>query len=298
MLEIRREGNELVGVIVQEGRAATGGRAEVFAPDSVQWAVDGIDLLPEHLATSEVKAIPERQADGRISIRATATDALKRAYADGRRYLSVEFHSLREVRTRGGIREIQKAIVIAAAMVKIPEYNMAHAEIRQGGFTLRSLIPTFLDLSCSCSGFDCDFAFFDDDSMDAMYESIDNASTARPIVSAFKDFGSVLGSANKGSVRAVRTRQGMDVEIDVPVSQAGEAVEEAIESSGVITRPYIDSRASEYTKDGRVARYGSKTFLRGVIVSSPPERTGWAESEIVEGRGALVIPSRKRRIWL
>ena len=135
--------------------------------------------------------------------------------------------------------------------------------------------------------------------MDAMYDSIDNASTARPIVAAFRDFGSVLGSAAKGSVRAERTQQGMNVEIDVPVSQAGEAVEEAVESSGVLTRPYIDSRASEYTKDGRVARYGSQTVLRGMIVSSPPERAGWAESEIAEGRGALVIPSTaRRRIWL
>ena len=270
----------------------------MFAPGSVQWAVDGIDLLPKHLAAVEVKAIPKRQADGRISIRAAATDALKKAYAEGRRYLSVEFHSLREVRTRGGIREIQKAMVIAAAMVNKPEYNMARAEIRQGGFSLRAAIPTFLDLSCSCSGFECDFAFFDDDSMDAMYESIDNANVNRPIVAAFRDFGSVLGSAAKGSVRAERTQQGMNVEIDVPVSQAGEAVEEAIDSSGVITRPYIDSRASEYTKDGRVARYGSQTVLRGMIVSSPPERTGWAESEIVEGRAALVIPSRRRRLWL
>ena len=30
-LELRQEGRELVGVIVQEGRAATGGRAELFS---------------------------------------------------------------------------------------------------------------------------------------------------------------------------------------------------------------------------------------------------------------------------
>ena len=45
-LELRQEGRELVGVILQEGRAATGGLAEVFAPNgSVEWPADGIDIL-------------------------------------------------------------------------------------------------------------------------------------------------------------------------------------------------------------------------------------------------------------
>ena len=84
-LELRQEGRELVGVILQEGRAATGGRAELFSNGSVEWPADGIDILPEHRAESEVKVIPERQEDGRISIRARATDALRQAYAEGRR---------------------------------------------------------------------------------------------------------------------------------------------------------------------------------------------------------------------
>ena len=128
-IELRQNGREFVGIILQEGRAATGGRAELFSNGSVEWPADGIDILPEHRAESEVKVIPERQDDGRISIRARATDALRRAYAEGRKYLSVEFHALREVRTQGGVREIQKAMVVSAAMVKNPEYNMAVAEL-------------------------------------------------------------------------------------------------------------------------------------------------------------------------
>ena len=162
-LELRQEGRELVGVIVQEGRAATGGRAEVFSPNSVQWPADGIDILPEHRAESEVKVIPERQEDGRISIRARATDALRQAYAEGRRYLSVEFHALREVRTQGGVREIQKAMVVSAAMVKNPEYNMAVAELRQQtGQTLRSIIPSGVPVECECASPRCRYAHFDD----------------------------------------------------------------------------------------------------------------------------------------
>ena len=161
-LELREHGRELHGVIVQEGRAATGGRAEVFAPNSIEWPASGIDILPEHRAESEVKVIPERQDDGRISIRARATDALRKAYAEGRRYLSVEFHALREVRTPGGVREIQKAMVVAAAMVKTPEYSMAVAELRQGtGQTLQAIIPAGVPVECECSTPKCRYAHFE-----------------------------------------------------------------------------------------------------------------------------------------
>ena len=66
----------------------------------------------------------------------------------GAEYLSVEFHALREVRTQGGVREIQKAIVLAAAMVKTPEYNQAVAELRQSGQTLQAVIPAGVPVEC------------------------------------------------------------------------------------------------------------------------------------------------------
>ena len=49
-VEVREadDGPKLRGTILQEGRAAQGGRAEVFAPGSVVWASGGIALLGEH----------------------------------------------------------------------------------------------------------------------------------------------------------------------------------------------------------------------------------------------------------
>ena len=49
-IEIREaaEGGELHGVMLVEGRAATGGRAEVFAPLSVQWPSEGVEIAPSH----------------------------------------------------------------------------------------------------------------------------------------------------------------------------------------------------------------------------------------------------------
>ena len=42
----------------------------------------------------------------------------------------MEFHAIREVRTAGGVREIQRALVDAAAMVASPEYAQATSEVR------------------------------------------------------------------------------------------------------------------------------------------------------------------------
>ena len=132
-VEVREaaDGPMLRGVVLQEGRAASGGRAEVFAPLSVVWPSDGIALLGEHRAEVELaRAVPTRDADGSLRIETRATPAILAAYKT-RRYFSVEFHSLSEVRTAGGVREIQRAFIEAAALVPNPEYPGVRAEVRE-----------------------------------------------------------------------------------------------------------------------------------------------------------------------
>ena len=124
------DGPMLRGVVLQEGRAAQGGRAEVFAPFSVVWPADGIALLGEHRADVVLaRAVPIRDADGSLRVETRATEAILDAYKT-RKFFSVEFRSLREVRTSGGIREIQRALVDAAALVPNPEYPNVRAEVR------------------------------------------------------------------------------------------------------------------------------------------------------------------------
>ena len=123
-------GPMLRGVILQEGRAASGGLAEVFAPMSVVWPSDGIALLGEHRAQVELgRAVPTRDADGSLRIETRATPAIIAAYAT-RKYFSIEFQSLREIRTAGGVRELQLAFIDAAALVPNPEYPNVRAEVR------------------------------------------------------------------------------------------------------------------------------------------------------------------------
>ena len=123
------DGPMLRGVVLQEGRAAQGGRAEVFTPLSVLWPADGIAIRAEHRGVEVGRAVPTRDADGSLRIETRATPAILTAYKT-RRYFSVEFHALAEVRTAGGVREITRALVDAAAMVSSPEYSQATAEVR------------------------------------------------------------------------------------------------------------------------------------------------------------------------
>ena len=130
-VEVRESatGPVLHGAILQEGRAAQGGRAELFSPFSVVWPADGIKLLGEHRGAELARAVPTRDASGALRIETPATPAILAAFAT-RKFFSVEFHALREVRTSGGVREIQRALVEAAALVPNPEYPNVKAEVR------------------------------------------------------------------------------------------------------------------------------------------------------------------------
>ena len=131
-IEIREaaDGRRLVGTILQEGRAASV-RAEIFCPGALVWGADGIAIRTAHRGAEVARAMPTRGPDGSITISAIATPEIRAAFASGKRYLSLEFQSLAEIRTVANIREIQKAFIGAAALVRDPEYLQARAEVRE-----------------------------------------------------------------------------------------------------------------------------------------------------------------------
>ena len=139
--EASRAGYEptLRGTILTEGRAASGGRAEVFVPGSVEWPSNGVAILTEHRGAVEARAQPIRQRDGRLTLTARATDAIRRAVEAGRKYMSVEFRAIEERTTKGGVREVLRAFVDAAALVAAPEYDTTAAEVRADSVTRRRL---------------------------------------------------------------------------------------------------------------------------------------------------------------
>ena len=132
---------QLVGTMIQEGRASTGGRAEVFAPNSIEWPAQGVAVLLEHRGQPETRGQVVRQRDGRLTLVARATDRIRAAVAAGKKFLSVEFRSLKERTTRAGIREVSRAFVDACALTARPEYDHAIAEVRSAR---RRRFPTWL----------------------------------------------------------------------------------------------------------------------------------------------------------
>ena len=131
LVEVRAEADTLHAVLLQEGRQASGGRSESFAPGSIEWPSEGILVRPAHLAATDVRAVPQRGDKGRISITAALTPALRSAWDSGRHYMSVEFHALEQRVVKGGAREVLRALVVAGALVEKPEYDVAVAEVRE-----------------------------------------------------------------------------------------------------------------------------------------------------------------------
>ena len=131
-VEIREsEGqSRLFGTIIQEGRAAAGGRAELFSPGSVVWPDSGVAIRIAHHGDEQTRAIPVRHPNGEIRIAAKATQDIVNAINAGRTSMSVEFTALRENRTAAGIREIERAYVDGATLTDDPEYVQTKAEIR------------------------------------------------------------------------------------------------------------------------------------------------------------------------
>ena len=130
------EGEKLHGILIQEGRASSGGRAEIFSPNSVEWPASGITIHPKHGDSTELgRAVPARHPNGEIRIAMRATPELRSAVASGRKYLSLEFFALQQLRTSAGVREILRAYVPSAALSLSPEYTQATVEIRNAAQT-------------------------------------------------------------------------------------------------------------------------------------------------------------------
>ncbi len=133
LAELRQSGEAFHGVILTEGRAASGGRAEIFTPGSLVWPESGIAITSGHGGERLANAVPSRGAGGEIRIEARATEALRAAVGAGRKFMSIEFRSLSERTTKAGVREIFRAFVDVAALVASPEYDTTKAEVRDSG---------------------------------------------------------------------------------------------------------------------------------------------------------------------
>ena len=237
-VELRDAGRTLRGVMLQEGRAASGGRAEVFTPGSVEWPSTGVGILLGHRERPEVRAMPSRESDGRIVVQAPATPAIREAVEGGRRFMSVEFHALEERVTKGGVREIQRALVPDVALVADPEYDTTVAEVRRRlGPSLRSSVPTGRGMDCACPEGDCDTIEFAPDAFKGITEALATTGTLDKVI---------------GRAKLTPGRSGLGVAVDLLDTEASRDLV-ALISGGVsiFVRPLLDMEESDTTEERR-----------------------------------------------
>ena len=295
-VEIRESdgGPHLYGVLIQEGRAARR-RREVFAPGAVEWPADGVGILTRHHGKPEARAVPVREADGRITIKARVTDAIRAAVEAGRRFMSVEFLSLREGRTEGGIREITRALVPDVALVAEPEYAQTAAEVRQrGGY--RTRIKSKLRMDCRCSGklgrkapgkqrprpgrprpqrprptTTVRRIQFEPDAFDLMLEEV--ARKRRAVSAISRGASDVVATTGTGSLRLSRAAGGgLVIALDPLDTEAGRQARELIEAGvDVYGRPVIEFEDAVYRLDGDTAIVSVAAF--SYVLVKPTDRT-------------------------
>lgn len=308
-VEIREAdgGPHLYGVLIQEGRAARR-RREVFAPGSVEWPAAGVGVLTRHHGKPEVRAVPTREADGRITLKARATDAIRAAVESGRRFMSVEFHALRERRTEGGIREVLRALVPDVALVTSPEYAQTGAEVRRRG-RYRTRVGTRRRMDCRCSGKLKGRARPRPTTTVRRIEFAERAfariareieEEARDVLAISRGAGDVAASTRTGSLTlSIAAGGALEIALDPLRTDAGRSVRELIEAQvDVYARPVIDFEASEYELDGDTAIVSDADF--NYVLVKPTDRTAGLDPLKPgrrEGRGvSLLTPARRALI--
>ena len=299
-VEIREaeDGPHLHGVLIQEGRAARR-RREVFAPGSVEWPSDGVGILTRHHGEPQARAVPTREADGRIALRTRANDAIREAVEGGRRFMSVEFHSLRERRTAGGIREILRALVPDVALVADPEYSQTAAEVRRSG-SYRTTVRTGRPMACKCAGQGAGAGVaeieFDAGAFDVLLREI--ADGTRNVSAISRGAADVVADTVTRSLILRAGREGLSVEMRALETEAARAVGELVRAGvRVYARPVVNFDASDYTVEGAVAKVARAAF-DFVLVKPTPNAEGLDPVEVVTRRQDRALQDRRRRLIL
>ncbi|MCY4572909.1 MAG: HK97 family phage prohead protease [Gemmatimonadetes bacterium] len=299
-VEIRaaEDGRHLHGVLIQEGRAASGGRAEVFAPGAVEWPAEGVGILTAHRQAPEVRAMPSREPDGRITVKAPATVAIREAVEGGRRFMSVEFHSLEERTTRGGVREILRAFVPDAALVADPEFDVTSAEVRRrlggGGFKLSGKVRKNRKMDCRCAGTagpggkGVRSVRFTEDAFDDIEDA--------DVVAVTRGADSVVSSTRTGTLR-LASDDGLRIEAELLDTAAARDLRSLVESGEkVVARPLWDGKRSTWHREGDTAVVTEARFNTVLIRAVPGHDRGL--EAVVLATAASETPEQRRRLWL
>ena len=141
-----------------------------------------------------------------------------------------------------------------------------------------------------------------------MAEAINSAlAEARDVLAVMGEFKRPIASASRGTLRATSTADGLEIEVDLPTGEVGDAVVSAHEAAGIVARPLIDFSRSTFTDTARGREY-EKPWLRAILVGATDSKAGWPDPVIEKVQEkpattkdkikALSKLSRRRRLWL
>ncbi len=207
--------------------------------------------------------IPERMPDGRIVVEADATPGIRQAYADGRRHFSVEFRPIETRRTMGGIREVESALVEAAAMVHSPEYAQTDLELRRFGLAFGTTVPTGRRASCKCADGEASQVEFGADAFQSV-EGLD-------VTAILRGADSVIASTATDSLILRRTAGGaLGIGLTPLATEAGRRTRELLDAGQpVYARPVWTTDESEFEVVDGVAVV-SRAWFSYILVRPVP----------------------------
>ena len=316
-LEVRVAGRRLTGDGIPYGQRARD-RPEMFRPGSVELlepVVLNLQHDPQRVFASTAPASDDvaemRVIDGPDAVTletaplredSAELDLVRRGVLTG---LSAEFYALRESRSAGGLRVLERAVVPAFGLVHRGSYRTA-VELRRAAETLdlelrarsgRSMsapIPSGKRVACECSGPGCRFAEFMAEEMErAFTEAFEDA--ARDVVATWANYSQPLASKSRGTLRRTGPTE---VTIDLPDDDFGRAALAAHESTGVVIRPYLDPVESSGQRVDETMVY-DRLSIRAFVVSATDKREGWPEPRIDPTPDLETRTARRAwRVWL
>ena len=270
-------------------RPVSGVGLEMFKPESLvpQWPVT-INLFHGRDATfasTEDRSLrlkdgpSELRIEADIAERSAAWWVLTRKVA---RSLSLEFEAVTEHRDQSGVRIISEARLTGIGLVDASPHKgrveLRHLEEMRAAdviATLTSSIPSGSRLCCECSGPGVGYATFEQEAIIEMVTLINGTDT--PIIATWKDYSTPLGSNTMGRLRARRTDDGMDIEVDLPDTDSTRELIDAANTTGIVARPYIAADAVSVVEgegEDAVRRYRTAP-IRAVVISATDAREGW-----------------------
>ena len=195
--------------------------------------------------------------------------------------LSMEFNTLESTSDDDGNTVVLRAELVGLGLVDSPAYPSSRIQLRQRArlMTLRGGIPAGQTVDCRCGPGDCLEALFERGALDG----VTAPGRERDVLAVVGEYSQAVASKNRRSVRFWSDGNGgLQYAVDVPNTERGRALIETMESVDVYGRPVIDLAASEFTKDGALARY-SQAEIRAVTIGATDAAAGWTAIRVADG---------------